>query len=61
MRKLLLNFMVVTSIPLTYSQVGIGTTTPQEQLYITGNTSTIRIGGIIKVDRKVLNEKRCER
>ena len=29
-----------------FSQVGIGTTNPQEELHVTGNTSTIRIEGL---------------
>ena len=44
MRKLLLGCILATSI--TQAQVGIGTTSPQEELHIAGETSTIRIDGL---------------
>lgn len=37
---------VLFSIQMSYAQVGIGTTDPQADLHIAGNTSTIRIDGL---------------
>lgn len=44
MKNQYLSILLYTSI--VFSQVGIGTTNPQEQLHIAGNTSTIRIEGL---------------
>lgn len=44
MKNQYLSILLYTSIG--FSQVGIGTTNPQEQLHIAGNTSTIRIEGL---------------
>lgn len=49
MKKTILLLLFASNFT-TYSQVGIGTTTPQEMLHIDGNTSTIRIEGLDEIN-----------
>ncbi len=39
-------FFLVLNTTTMYAQVGIGTTNPQQELHVSGNTSTIRIEGL---------------
>jgi len=47
MKKALLTLLLLPLV--TYAQVGIGTTSPQEQLHVAGTGSTVRIEGLSSV------------
>jgi len=40
---------------ISYAQVGIGTTTPKEELHVAGTTSTIRVDGLNSTNNPVKN------
>jgi hypothetical protein len=44
--KKIIFVLLITTINFCFAQVGIDTTTPQEELHIAGNNSTIRIEGL---------------
>lgn len=46
--------LLVLTIP-SFSQVGIGTTTPQQDLHVAGSTSTIRIEGLDAINNPLNN------
>lgn len=54
MNKFILTLSVLSS-SLLFSQVGIGTTTPQKDLHIAGTTSTIRIESLNSTNKPLLN------
>jgi hypothetical protein len=45
MKKLITLVLLFTTL-ITFSQVGIGTTNPQETLHVSGNASTVRVDGL---------------
>lgn len=50
-------YFIITGLfsSLLFSQVGIGTTTPQQELHVAGATSTIRIESLNSINEPVLN------
>ncbi len=44
--SLIISLLMLTSISMGWSQVGIGTTDPQEALHIAGSNGTIRVDGL---------------
>ncbi|MES2864348.1 MAG: hypothetical protein V4666_09545 [Bacteroidota bacterium] len=54
MKKIILYISVLFSNFL-FSQVGIGTTTPQQDLHIAGTTSTIRVQSLNSTNKPLLN------
>lgn len=55
MRKLT-TYILFLSAYLSYSQVGIGTNTPQQDLHVAGTTSTIRIESLNSTNSPTLND-----
>jgi len=53
--KKLLHIITVLFCNFLFSQVGIGTTTPQQDLHIAGTTSTIRIQSLNSTNKPLLN------
>ena len=54
MRKTIV-YIFLAATSFCYSQVGIGTATPQKELHLAGTTSTIRIENLSTVNEPVLN------
>lgn len=50
MKKTYILYILILATSISYCQVGINTTTPQEELHIAGPTSTIRIEGLNNIN-----------
>lgn len=53
--KKITSFVAALACNFLFSQVGIGTTTPQKELHIAGTTSTIRIQSLNSTNKPLLN------
>lgn len=54
--KLFVNYSFILMSCLIYGQVGIGTTNPQQELHVSGSSSTIRIESLNAINSTSLND-----
>jgi hypothetical protein len=54
--KKLIYFTIILFFNISFAQVGIGTTNPQQDLHVAGTTSTIRIESQNSVNEPILND-----